>query len=138
MNNELITEKNWWTTYWRWILSIGAFVLVGLVLIVLGIKETNQKTENTIAFDTTKWKTKNGDAYPFRDKMVTFLVTTDTLRRLKKEEIITLLGEPDRIDKAYLFYRVVQERLLFFPLHTKTLVIKLSKDSTANSIMIHE
>lgn len=87
MNNELITEKNWWTTYWRWILSLGAFVLAGLVLIVLGIKETNQKTENTIAFDTTKWKTKNGVDYPFRDKMVNVLVTTDTLRRLKKKKL---------------------------------------------------
>ena len=81
---------------------------------------------------------KKDSDYPYRNKMLKDLIASDTLKRLKKEEIINMLGEPDRIDSAYLFYPIAQERLGFFPLHTKTLVIKLSNDSTANSVMIHK
>lgn len=93
-------------------------------------------TKTDIPFDSTKWKTKDGVDYPFRNKILEDLLAKDTLRHLKKEEVIVLLGQPDRMDNDYLFYRIVQERVGIFPLHTKTLVIKLSKER--NSIMIHE
>lgn len=28
MNNELIPQKSWWTTYWKWLLAAGLTVLV--------------------------------------------------------------------------------------------------------------
>ena len=89
-----------------------------------------------ITFDQTKWNTKDGNDYPYRNKMLQDLRNSDTLRHLKKEEVIALLGQPDRMDKNYLFYRIAQEHIGLFPLHTKTLVIKLAKDK--NAIMIHE
>lgn len=89
-----------------------------------------------MTFNQTKWNTKDGNDYPYRDKMLEDLRSSDTLRHLKKEEVIALLGQPDRMDKNYLFYRIAQEHIGLLPLHTKTLVIKLAKDK--NAIMIHE
>ena len=89
-----------------------------------------------ITFDQTKWNTKDGNDYPYRNKMLQDLRNSDTLRHLKKEEVIALLGQPDRMDKNYLFYRIAQKHIGLLPLHTKTLVIKLDKDR--NAIMIHE
>ncbi len=99
-------------------------------------EKTESSTKTDIQFESSKWNTKDGADYPFRNKMLQDLLEKDTLRYLKKEEVIALLGQPDRSDNVYLFYRVDQERVGFFLLHTKTLVIKLSKDR--NSIMIHE
>lgn len=93
-------------------------------------------TTSEMAFDKTKWNTKSGTDYPFRNELLKKLRETDTLRHLKQEEIIALLGEPDRIDKEYLFYKIAQKHIGILPVHTKTLVIKLSKKR--NLIMIHE
>ncbi|HLA55524.1 MAG TPA: hypothetical protein VK623_05470 [Flavobacterium sp.] len=92
---------------------------------------------NEMAFDKTKWGTKNGAEYVYRDKMLKDLIG-NKLKGLRKEGAIGLLGQPDRIDNAYLFYKIAQERIGFFPLHTKTLVIKLSNDSIVEKVMIHE
>ena len=81
---------------------------------------------------------KDGFDYPYRNKMLQDLVTNKKLKKLKKEEIEEMLGQPERIDSAYLFYRIAQQRLHFFPLHNKTLVIKLTDDDKRNSVMIHE
>lgn len=93
-------------------------------------------SKSEMAFDKTKWNTKSGTDYPFRNEMLKKLRATDTLRHLKKEEIITLLGPPDRMDKEYLFYKIAQKHIGILPIQTKTLVIKLSKKR--NLIMIHE
>ena len=89
-------------------------------------------------FDKTKWRIKDATDYPYRDKMLNNLITNEKLKGLKKEEVIDLLGRPDRIDSSYLFYRIAQQRISFFPLHTKTLVIKLTKDSTVEWRKIHQ
>ena len=98
----------------------------------------NKENESEMVFDKTKWKTKINLDYPYRDIMLNSLFVNDTLKKLKKQEVLNMLGKPDRIDSLYLFYRITQERISFFPLHTKTLVIKLSKDNTVKSVMIHE
>lgn len=101
--------------------------------------ETDKKETIPVAvFDKIKWKTKENRDYPYRGKMLDYLMTNDTLKKLKKEEVLNLLGQPDRIDSAYLFYRINQQRLYFFPLHTKTLVIKLKENDSVKSVMIHE
>jgi hypothetical protein len=100
------------------------------------IEKTDPVTKSGMAFDKTKWNTKSGTDYPFRNEMLTKLRATDTLRHLKQEEIIALLGLPDRMDKEYLFYKIEQKHIGILPLQTKTLVIKLSEKR--NLIMIHE
>ncbi len=89
-------------------------------------------------FDQAKWQIKEGYHYPYRDQMVDDLLYTDRLRVLEKDEIIDLLGKPNRTDSLFLFYTISQKRLFFFPLHTKTMVIKLSDDNTVDWIKLHE
>jgi len=95
-------------------------------------------TEAEITFDKTKWRAREGSDYPYRDQMLNDIVYNDTVRELNEDEIIELLGEPDRSNDGYLYYMIAQKRLGFWPLHTKTLVIKLAEDSTIDWIKIHE
>lgn len=138
MNNELIPEKGWWKTNGKWLVPLAVFAFVCVILTISGIRDSNRKPETVMAFDAAKWKTKKGDDYPFRNKMYLDLLTNAKLKRLKKESVIEMLGEPDRMDSDYLFYRINQEHIGFFPLHTKTLIVKLSNDSTANKVMLHK
>ena len=59
-------------------------------------------------FDKTKWRIKDATDYPYRDKILNDLITNEKLKGFKKEEVINLLGRPDRIDSSYLFYRIAQ------------------------------
>ena len=138
MDNDLIIKKNWWGINWKWLLPLTAFILACLFLIISEISAVKKEPKVEITFDKTKWLTKDGLDYPYRNKMLQDLIINKKLKKLKKEEILELLGQPDRIDSAYLFYRIAQQRLQFFPLHTKTLVIKLTNDDKGNSVMIHE
>ena len=106
-------------------------------------KEENAENEkNTsdseMSFDQAKWKEKDGKDYPFRDRMLNDIVYNDTVRSRNKEQILDLLGEPDRTNENYLYYMIAQRRLGFWPLHTKSLVIKFSDDNTVDWIKIHE
>ena len=89
-------------------------------------------------FDKTKWRKKQDRDYPYRDEMLDDLIGNKKLDGLGRDEIFDLLGEPSRIDSSYLFYQIFQKRIGFFPLHTKTLVIKLANDSTIDWVRIHE
>jgi len=94
--------------------------------------------ETEIQFDKSKWKSKEGLDYPYRGQMLNDLVYNDTVRSLSKVEILDLLGEPDRRNDGYLYYMIAQKRLGSWPLHTKSLVINFSNDSTIVWIKIHE
>jgi hypothetical protein len=94
----------------------------------------NSETE----FDKTKWLAKDDHHYPYRNELLEELLSSHTLDSLKKDEIIDLLGEPIRIDNNHLFYTIAQKRLGFWPLHTKTLVIKLTEEESVEWIRVHE
>jgi len=102
------------------------------------LESTNTDKKKESLFNESKWKTKKGKDYPFRDTMLNDLISDYEFREYKRDKILALLGEPDRIDSNYLFYMVTQKRIGFWPLHTKTLVINLSADSTINWMKIHE
>jgi len=97
-----------------------------------------QGKESEIQFDKSKWSSKDGADYPFRDQMLNDLIYNDTVRMLDENEILNLLGEPDRSTDGYLYYMIAQKRLGSWPLHTKSLVIKFSNDSTIEWMKIHE
>lgn len=97
-----------------------------------------EEVDHLIEFDETKWKTKKGWGYAYRNQMLDDLMNDPEIRKLKRAEIINLLGEPNRTDGDYLFYTVDQKRALILPLHTKTLVINLYPDSTINWMKIHQ
>ncbi len=94
--------------------------------------------QENVVFDKIRWRVKEGLDYPYREQMLHDLVYNDTVRALNKDKILELLGEPDRSNDGYLYYTVAQKRLILWPLRTKTLVIKLSDNSTIDWIKIHE
>ena len=113
-------------------------LLVIFLLCFVGCKSKNiQQNEK---FDRIKWATKQDREYPYRDKMLTDLMTNYELHGIKIDSVPKLLGPPNRTDNGHPFYLVVQKYFpnTSFPLHTKTLVIKLTKDSTVEWRKIHE
>ncbi|MCB2195373.1 MAG: hypothetical protein KQH79_05915 [Bacteroidetes bacterium] len=98
------------------------------------------KCQNEIKFDQQKWQTKEGKDYPYRDRMVNDIVYNDTIRTLTRDEVLELLGQPSyyREDTNYLYYMIRQKRLFSWPLHTKTLVVKMKDENTIEWIRIHE
>ncbi len=62
--------------------------------------------ESEIQFDKSKWSSKDGVDYPFRDLMLNDLIYNDTVRMLDENEILNLLGEPDRSTDGYLYYMI--------------------------------
>ena len=119
-----------------------------LILLVSFLSCNTDRQENTnnvkeeadseMVFNEDKWKTKEGADYPYRDLMLNNIVYNDTVRSLSKDEIINLLGDPDRIHEDHFYYMIAQKRLLSWPLHTKTMVIKFYDDNTIEWIKIHE
>ena len=103
-------------------------------------EDMKTKPLSEMAFDKAKWETKHGEGYPYRDKMLNDVVYNDTVRTLNRDEIIELLGEPSyyRDDKNFLYYTITQKRLGPWPLHTRSMVIKLSENNTIVWIKIHE
>ncbi len=100
--------------------------------------DNESEVKKEIEFDATKWKVNRGDDYPYRDDMLKDLMNNDSIRQLKRDQLLDLLGEPGRIDSNYFFYRIDQTRMNFITLHAKTLVIHLSEDSTIKWMKIHE
>jgi hypothetical protein len=119
-----------------------------LVLFLWGWSCTTEKKEKydqvtpetavKSTFNKEKWSVKEGEDYPYRAQMLEEIVYNDTIRTLHKNEILALLGEPDRTNEGHLYYLIAQKRLGFWTLHSKTLVIKLSDDDTIDWIKIHE
>ena len=99
-----------------------------------------EKPASELAFDKTKWTTKEGKDYPYRAKMLNAIIYDDSIRTLKQKEILNLLGEPSyyRDDSSFLHYRINETRLGPWILHTETMVIKLTTDSTIEWIRVHK
>ena len=110
------------------------FLIAWLTLVFIACKS---KKESAM-FDPEKWAETKDMNYPHRDKMLDDLIKKHLLHGIKRSEVLNLLGAPNRTDSLYLFYTIAQERMGFLPLHTKTLVIKLTKDSVLEWRKIHE
>ena len=102
-----------------------------------GPSKPEVKEVSEINFDRKLWLSTDGADFPYRVKMIADLFKDDKLKGLTKEQIVEKLGEPTRTDKNYLFYLVSQKRIQFFPLSTKTLVIRLSPEGLSEAVLIH-
>ena len=91
-----------------------------------------------ITFDQTKWNTKEGKDYPYRNQMVDEVLYSDSLRTLRKDEIINHLGDPSYIRDDFFYFRIKETRLGAWILHTKTIVIKIPEGETVEWIKLHE
>lgn len=100
--------------------------------------DTPQPENLPTAFDKEKWRTKIQEDYPYRDELLPFLLTNDTLKKMHGNQVLDFLGQPDRTDSSYLFYLVNKKKIGFFTLHSKTLVIKLKPDSMVEWRKVHK
>lgn len=107
------------------------------VLLCLGCKGSDHAPHEMI-FDKTKWNTKDGPDYVYRNRMLSDLIDNHKLKGLNRAQLLEFLGDPTRTDSNYLFYRINEQRLKFITLHAKTLVIELAKDSLVDKVMVHE
>ncbi len=104
----------------------------------LSEKETKDHPKSELAFDQEKWLLKEGKDFPYREKMYKDVVYNDTIRSLKKDQILKLLGKPTKTNKGYVYYRVKETRFLGWKLHTRTVVFKFNNDKSIEWIKIHE
>jgi hypothetical protein len=117
----------------------GIFLL--LCLACLSCKDDRAETvgneEAVPTFDKEKWNAADDSGYLFRERMLPGLLASDTLKKLKKDAIIDLLGEPKRTDNKYLFYTVSEKRVFALPMSVKSLVIKLRDDGSVEWVKTH-
>lgn len=109
-----------------------------LIIFLLGSLSCKAPKHQEEKFDKARWAVKVDDEYLYRNAMINDLMRTHELHGLKRDKIIDMLGQPDRTDTFYFFYTVFWDHLGPITLHTKTLVIKFTKDSTIEWRKIHE
>lgn len=123
ISSKLNTMKKQWFIY----------LIICLVWACQIEKETTQT-----AFDQEKWLTKEGTSYPYRAQMVDSVVYNDTIRSLSKQQILQILGQPDKREDNHIYYLISQSRIASWPLHTTFVVVKFTTADTVEWIKIHE
>lgn len=105
-------------------------LLIFFLLCFISCKNKSEQDQQE-KFDKIKWATKEDRTYPYRNKMLHDLVYKQKLKGLRKEEVLDMLGQPNRTDTNYFFYIVDQSFLgdMPVPMHTKSLVIKFLNDT---------
>ena len=119
------------------------FLALFILLLGSGLQFDRGKTKlnpraTESSFDKARWRVKDGKDYPYRAQMLDSVVYNDTIRSLNKIELLELLGEPDKSNDGYLYYRISQKRAGPWPLTTRTLVIKFVDDESIEWIKIHD
>lgn len=115
------------------------FAIPLLTLTLLwGCKSEPKLPDAQIPFDRKQWGLKAGPSYSYREQMVDAVLYSDTLRTLKRDKLLEWLGEPDREEEGHLYYTIVENRLGFWTLNQKSIVIKLKEDNTVEWIKLHE
>ncbi len=98
---------------------------------------TSREGNGGSGFDRLEWSYQESGDYPYREAMLDSVIYSDTTRNLSREQIEQLLGTPDRTNENHFYYTITQKRIGSCPLHTKTMVIKFSRDSI-EWIKVHE
>ena len=115
---------------------MNAFIILFLPILFASCVN-NQK------FDKTKWE-EQGDlrTYPNRKSMLNDLTKNYKLTGLSYRQLINLLSEPDNYsdnEKDVVYYEIETDYGSDIdPVYTKTLQMKLTKDSIVKSFTINE
>lgn len=88
-------------------------------------------------FDRELWSTRRGGEYPFREQMLRDVVYNDTIRRLNREQLLSLLGDPDRENEGHLYYTISEKKLGFLTLSLTSMVVRLRPDGSVEWIRIY-
>ncbi len=111
-------------------MKIICVIAASLTVCIFACKGNAEENPKKV-FDKELWKAKDTHGnYSYRDEMLEDLVYKVKLKGIKKEEVIAMLGEPDRTNEEYLYYEVLAKEVGAFPLHKKFLVLKMAKDNT--------
>ena len=127
-------------------LSLALLLGIVIVIIILLISGNDSVINSVmvedpaeeISFDQKKWNVRKGWGFAHRNAMLNDLVSDPEIRKLNKQQILSLLGPPKREDGNYLFYMIDQKRALVLPMHTKSLVIKFTDQDSIEWMKIHE
>ena len=117
--------------------SVIQFFLLILLFASCNSKQS-ELPENTPEFSSYLWQVVENGEYPYREHFVEYVLHNDSLRALNKQQIIHLLGNPTKENNNYVYYRISDTHLWFWPLHTKTIVFKFNEDNSVDWIKIHE
>ena len=91
-----------------------------------------------VKFNSKEWAIKNEDGYLHRASMLDDVIWNERIRSLRRDSLIQVLGRPDREKNNHLYYLIDQKRIGFWPMNTKTMVIKLNELSGVEWIKIHQ
>lgn len=97
----------------------------------------------TTKFDKAKWQQESDiGQFPYREKMVNDLVVNHKLKGLTYNQVIDLIGEPQKnlvVEKNKINYPIIVEyENDIDPVYTKTLVITINDDSLVSTFQIDE
>jgi hypothetical protein len=117
-----------------------ALIMLSLMMACNSKKDEPNAEKNGIQtpFNSEKWIQKDGRDYPCRNELLNSILYTDTIRNQKKDQVIKLMGPPGRVNEEYFYYTIEQQRLGFWPVHTKTMVIRFSENDSVDWIKVHE
>ena len=104
----------------------------------MGCKPEPKIRDGQIPFDREQWGMKAGPSYIYRDQMVDAVLYSETLRNVKRTTLLEWLGKPDREQEGHLYYTILENRLGFWTLNQKAIVIKLKADNSVEWIKLHE
>ncbi|MBD3581233.1 hypothetical protein [Flavobacterium selenitireducens] len=111
-------------------------ILIGLILFGYACQRETREVPQ-IPFDKAKWDMTGENGYPYRDNMLSDLMDDQELKGLTREKLFDKLGQPTRTQDDYVYYRILEQKLGFATLHTKTLVLHIENDEV-NKVLIHE
>jgi len=98
-------------------------------------KEGENGQNSTI--DSDLWKMTERGTYPYRPGMLDALVYTDTIRKLRKDSVLMLLGPADRFNDNHYYYSISKNQPGNWSLNEKTMVVKIDEQGHVAWIKIH-
>lgn len=113
--------------------------LCQILLVLITITACGSKE---IEFDKLKWSKKIDGFYQYREEMIEDLMSNHLHKRMTYKEVTDLLGNPENysdLEKNTLAYGIMENYgWNIDPVESKTLMIKLTKDSLVSSFeLIH-
>lgn len=127
-----LTPVHWFE---RLPLKKGTLILWSVCSLLLS---SCQSPSETVPFDANLWKLKTKNGYTHREFMVHDVMTRKDIRERSTEEMILLLGIPDRRVDQYLYYTIRETRMGFITLHMKTLVILFNENDEVEWMKLHQ
>lgn len=114
------------------------FILLWLGITSLLFSCGKGQKVDALSFDREQWLYKEGRDYPHRQSMYEEVLYSEELREMNRDEILELLGSPDRQKENYIYYLVEEKRMGTIVLHARYLVFLFTDSGKVEWIKLHE